>query len=94
MKNPLTYRMESSLGAVFISLLALFFTGLMFTAVKNFESDIDVMTSNTSTVSALKVSPAELNLVREWIDYNHIEVPEGSGYKYLVRKYPNKPWLD
>jgi len=94
MKNPLTFHVESSLGAVFISLLALFFIGLLFIAVKNFESDIDIMTTTSNSIKTARVSEPELVLIREWLDMSNVEIPEGSGYKYLVRKYPNKPWLD
>mgnify|MGYP001592713850 CR=1 FL=1 len=94
MKNPLTYKMESSLGAVFISLLALFFIGLLFIAIKNFNTDIDIMTVSSNTPNIRKISDSELALVQEWIKINHVEIPEGRGYNYLMRRYPGRPWLD
>ncbi len=95
MKNALTYRVESSLGAVFISLLSLFFIGLMFIAVKNFGSDMDVMTAmDTNHIKTLAISQSEVVLIQDWVKNNGIVLPEGSGFRYLLRKYPDRPWLD
>ena len=94
MKNPLTFHVESSLGAVFISLLAMFFIGLMLVAVKNFESDLDIMSTTNTNTSIKTASPTELAMVREWVATNNIELKEGQGYRYLLRKYPSRPWLD
>lgn len=94
MKNPLTFRVESSLGAVYISLLSMFFIGLLFTAVKNFESDVDIMTSTSGSIKTLKISATESALIQEWIVGNGVIIPKGSGYRYLLRKYPDRPWLD
>ena len=94
MKNPITVHVESSLGVVFISLLAFFFIGLMFVAVKNFEADIDIMTATSVSTKITHLSDSERLLILEWVEYNDVQIPEGSGYKYLVRKYPDRPWLD
>jgi len=95
MKNPLTFRTESSLGAVFISLLSLFFLGLIFIAIKNFNTDIDIMTGTHDNSTRInRISQTELVLIQTWIQDNKIEVPDGRGYKYLLRKYPSRPWLD
>ncbi len=94
MKNPITFRVESSLGAVFISLLAFFFIGLMFIAVKNFETDIDIMTATSGGSKITHLSESERSLILEWVENKNVEIPESSGYKYLVRKYPDRPWLD
>jgi hypothetical protein len=94
MKNPITFRVESSLGAVFISLLAFFFIGLIFIAVKNFETDIDVMTSISNSNRITHLSESERILIVEWAEYNDVTIPDGRGYRYLVRKYPDRPWLD
>jgi len=50
MRNPLTIQIESYLGAVFISLWALFFIGLMFIAMKNFDSELSVIQSEQARV--------------------------------------------
>ena len=94
MKNPLSFRVESSLGAVFISLLGLFFVGLLFASINNFESDVDVMTSISSNVGPKGISQTERILMQDWVTANSIEIPKGSGYKYLLRKYPDHPWMD
>jgi len=95
LKNPLTINIESSLGAIYLSMLSMFFIGLIFIAVKNFETDMDVdMIMNISnSISTRKMSQTELVLLREWIKNSEVEIPEGQGYKYLMREYPNRPWL-
>ena len=94
MKNPLTFRAESSLGAIFVSLLGLFFIGLLFIAMKNFSSDIDVLSVGLHNNRIVRVSQAEKFLIQEWIRDNDIEIPGGKGYNYLIGKYPDRPWLD
>lgn len=94
MKNPLTFRVESSLGAVFISLLALFFIGLIFIAIKNFNSDIDIMNGTYDNSRIIRVSQTEQILIQAWVHDNNIDVPDGLSYKYLLRKYPGRPWLN
>jgi hypothetical protein len=94
MRNPLTFRVESSLGAVFISLLSLFFIGILFISMKNLDSDLSVLTSTTSEVKVRNIAQSEVILIQEWVAVNKIVIPEGSGYRYLLRKYPSRPWLD
>jgi hypothetical protein len=91
MNNPLTIQVESRLGATFIFLLAMFFVGLIFIALKNFNSDSIVLESQTSQIKT--ISNTERYLIGEWIKENQIEVPEGKGYRYVVKQYPSKPWL-
>jgi len=92
MKNPLTFRVESSLGAVFISMLSLFFIGLIFIFMKNLESDIDIMSANDGPIKS--ISRADILRIKRWTDQNNIDIPEGEGYRYILRKYPDKPWLE
>ncbi|MBI2674434.1 MAG: hypothetical protein HYX22_01725 [Candidatus Yanofskybacteria bacterium] len=54
MRNLLTVQIESYLGAVFISLFALFFIALIFIVMKNFDSELSVMQSENLEV---KISP-------------------------------------
>ena len=54
MKNFLTTEIESYLGAIFISLFALFFIGLIFIAMKNFNSDLTVINSDQAQLRNLK----------------------------------------
>lgn len=93
-RNPLTFRVESSLGAVFISLLSMFFIGLLFIFIKNFNTDIDIMSGTLGNRSINKISQTEVFLMQAWIVDNNVNIPEGSGYRYLVRKYPERPWLN
>jgi len=54
MRNFLTIEIESYLGAIFISLFALFFIGLMFIAMKNFDSDLIVINSDQAQIRTIK----------------------------------------
>ncbi len=91
MNNPFTNRVESYVGAIFISLLALFFIGLMFISLKNLQSDTDVI--NAQDVQIKTISETERALIKTWIEENNIQIPEGKGYKYLIQQFPSKPWL-
>lgn len=89
--NPLTTQVESRLGAAYISLMALFFVGLIFIAMKNFNSDAVLLEADQTRVKT--ISGTERMLIENWVRENNIELPEGEGYRYLIRKYPNKPWI-
>lgn len=89
--NPLTTQVESRLGAAYISLMALFFVGLIFIAMKNFNSDAVLLEADQTRVKT--ISGTERTLIENWVRENNIELPEGEGYRYLTRKYPNKPWI-
>ena len=89
--NPLTTQVESRLGAVYISLLTLFFIGLIFIALKNFNSDSIALNSQTAQVKT--ISNTERYLIDGWLKENQIEVPDGKGYRYVIQKYPSKPWF-
>ena len=91
MNNPLTMQVESRLGAVYISLLGFFFVGLIFIALKNFNSDSVVLNPQGAQVKT--VSTTERYLIGGWIKDNQIEIPEGKGYRYIIRQYPSKPWF-
>lgn len=89
--NPLTTQVESRLGAVYISLLAMFFVGLIFIALKNFNSDSIVLDAQTTQVKT--ISNTERYLIEGWVKENQIEIPEGKGYRYVIQQYPSKPWF-
>ena len=84
-------QVESRLGAAYITLLSLFFVGLLFIAVKNFNSDVVILESDTTKVKT--ISSTERTLIEYWVGENNIEIPKGEGYRYLMRKYPHKPWI-
>ena len=50
MRNFLTIQIESYVGALFIALLAVFFIGLMFIAMKNFDSDVNIINATQTRV--------------------------------------------
>lgn len=54
MRNPLTIQVESNLGALFVSLTALFFIGLIFIAMKNFDSELTVIESDQVQIRNFK----------------------------------------
>lgn len=79
------------MGAIFIMLFAVFSIGLIFISIKNFNSDITIITSEQIQVKT--ISATERELIRNWISENKVEIPEEVGYRYLVQKYPSRPWL-
>ncbi len=89
--NPLTTQIESRLGAFYIGLLGLFFIGLIFIALKNFNSDSIILDSQTAQVKT--ISSTERDLINSWIKENNIEIPKGKGYRYIIQHYPSKPWF-
>lgn len=91
MKNPFTVKIESYMGAIFIVAFSAFFVGLMIIAVNNFSSEVDIM--NSQQVKVRGVSETEYVLIRDWVKDNNIQVPEGKGARYIISKYPSRPWL-
>ena len=91
MANPLTMEVESKLGAVFILMLALFMAGIIFIALKNYNSDLIVL--DASTVEVKSMSSTERQLIANWIRENNIDLPEGKGYRAIAQDYPDRPWL-
>lgn len=91
MKNPLTFRIESGLGAIFIIAFAGFFIGLFFVFTKNFDSELSVSNSSSASVYG---SPQERTQADAWIKQNHITgIPSGPmRMRYLIDKYPDRPW--
>lgn len=79
------------MGAIFITLFTVFSIGLIFISIKNFNSDITIITSEQIQVKT--ISTTERELIRNWISENKVEIPEEVGYRYLVQKYPSRPWL-
>ena len=89
--NPLTVQVESRLGAIYISLLGMFFVGLIFIALKNFNSDSVILDSQSYQVKT--ISNTERFLIDQWIKDNQIEVPKNKGYRYIIQQYSSKPWF-
>ena len=92
MKNLVTFKVESILGATFISVLSIFFVSILFIEMKNFNSDTDIMAIDTSSIKF--ISSTERIEIQNWVRSNNIKIPSGQGYRYVLRTYPDKPWLE
>jgi len=92
MRNPLTLQIESQLGALFVTLFTLFMIGLIFIVIKNLNSDAIILDASRAEVKS--ISSTERQLISGWVKENEILIPEGEGYRYVVRQYPAKPWLN
>ena len=92
MANPLTMQVESKMGAVFISLFTAFLVGVLFIAIKNYDSDQIVL--DASATQIVTISSTERQLIAQWVEGNHIVIPPGKGYRYLEQQYPDRPWLN
>lgn len=92
MVNPLTTQIESRLGALFISLTAIFFAGIIFVAIQNYSSDQIVLDATATQVKSM--SSTERQLIAQWVKDNNVPIPEGEGYRYFVKQYPNRPWFN
>lgn len=91
MKNPLSLKVESLLGSIFVLTLSAFFVGLMLIAVKNFNSDNEILGMSNSKIRLISIQ--ERKLIDEWLVRNNIGLSaQEVGYRYIVRKYPAKPW--
>ncbi|HEY4484247.1 MAG TPA: hypothetical protein VI978_00815 [Candidatus Paceibacterota bacterium] len=97
MKNPLTIKVESSLGIILLACLALFFISFFFIVMKNFNSEVDIGALQSSNIKRIKIiSGPERELIDGWLADNVsvIIVPEGDNkYRYILHKYPDKPWV-
>ena len=92
MQNFLTIEIESYMGAAFITMFAAFSIGIIFIAVKNFDSDITIITSGQTQIKT--ISTTERILIQDWLRESQVEIPEEVGYRYLIKKYPSRPWLN
>ena len=91
-RNPLTIKVESYLGAFFVLSTAIFFGLMVYRSAQDFDSESIIMESQR--VSIKTVSPTEKTLINNWVKANHITLPKGKGYRYVINEYKTKPWLD
>lgn len=91
MRNPLTFEVEGYMGAAFIALLGGFLIAFFFIAIKNFNTDVDIL--NSSQASIKTISPTERGLIDNWLRDTGTEIPAGKGYRYIINAYPDKPWF-
>lgn len=96
MRNPLTFRVESVVGALMILAISGFFVGLFYANARNFDSELMTLNPETKTwISAAKSSSEERKQMLDWVQKNDIELPlSGDQIRYLMVKYPERPWLD
>ena len=87
----MTMQVESRLGAAYITLMSLFFIGLIFIALKNFNSDVAIV--GAEQAHAKTISNTERALIENWVKEKNIELPEREGFRYLIKRYPDKPWI-
>src|SRR3989339_764972 len=66
--------------------------GDMFISVKNFDTDVSLM--NSDGVSVKNVTDTERALIDMWVRENHVTLPPDLGYRYIIKEYPSKPWLN
>ena len=93
MRNPLTFQIESWVGSVIVLIFSAFLIGVVVIAVKNFDSDAEVLFSTSTKLKT--VSYEERTLIDTWIarEAPGISVKE-VGYRYVIKQYPDKPWLE
>ncbi len=92
MRSPLTFRIESAVGSIFVLIFTAFMIGLFFIANKNFESELDILSIANPT--AKTYAKRETILINKWVEENKILIPSGkSRIRYLLEQYPDRPWF-
>jgi hypothetical protein len=92
MKNPLTFKIESWLGSVIVLIVSAFLVGWFLIAVRNFNSDTEIL--NSSITKLRTVSPEEKSSIDQWLQQDNIGISASEvGYRYIIQKFPDKPWL-
>ena len=85
-------KVESYMGAFFVLSTAIFFGLMIYRSAQDFDSENMVMESQRVRIKT--VSPTEKALINDWVNENHITLPKGKGYRYVINEYKTKPWLD
>ena len=66
--------------------------GFFIIAVKNFNSDVDIL--NATGVQVRNISPQEKQMIDQWLEENNTGISvQDVGYKYILNKFPNRPWI-
>ncbi len=92
MKNQLTIRIETWLGIVLVLAISASLVGFFIIAVRNFNSDVDILNATSAQVRI--VSPQEKALIDQWLKDNNTGISAADvGYKYILNKFPDKPWI-
>lgn len=91
MKNPLTFKIESWFGSVIVLIVSAFFVGWFLIAVRNFNSDTEIL--NSSITKLKTVSLEEKSMIDQWLRQDNIGISASEvGYRYIIQKFPDKPW--
>ena len=90
MRNPLTFQVESYMGAAFVTLFAGFCVAMIFIALQNFDSETRVLVAQE--VYFKSISPSQRVQMELWLRQNNVRIPEGEGYRWLIYTYPSRPW--
>ncbi|OGN04285.1 MAG: hypothetical protein A2831_01110 [Candidatus Yanofskybacteria bacterium RIFCSPHIGHO2_01_FULL_44_17] len=95
MRNPLSLHVESWVGSVIVLVFAVFLVGIFMLAVKNFSSDTEILASSDNGVKLRTFSDEEKTLIDDWLTKSNVGVSvEDVGYRYIIKKYPDKPWAE
>lgn len=70
---------------------SVFMIAFMFTAMDQFEDEVDQIGSYQEA-KIKTISSTERSLIDDWVKANNINVPDGAGYRYVLHRYPSKPW--
>lgn len=91
-RNPLTFRIESWVGAVLVLGFSAFMVGIFIVALKNFNSDVDIL--NASGTKVKTIPSYERAMIDEWISKSNIGLSvQEVGYRYILQHFPDKPWI-
>ena len=78
-----------------VLIVAVFLVGIFIIAVKNFGTDAEILSSSANGVRIRTVSAQEKVLIDSWLAKNNTGISvEDVGYRYLIKKYPDKPWTE
>ena len=95
MKNLLTFRIESWVGSVIVLVFSAFLLGIFVVAVKNFSFDTEILAASDAGLKFKTISAEEKVLIDGWLAKTNTSISvQDVGYRYLIKKYPDKPWLD
>lgn len=85
-------KINSWVGGVIIVGFSAFLVGFFILAVRNFNSDVDVLSSTGAQIKT--ISPQEKFLIDQWLQDNAPGISaQDVGYRYILQKYPERPWL-
>jgi hypothetical protein len=88
--NILRTQVESYVGAGFVVMFAGFCASMLFIMVRNFNSDVEILSAQQTQIRT--ISPSQRLLMDTWVRENSIQIPEGEGYRWLLNEYPSRPW--